>query len=215
MIDVRTFQCNMLQENCYVVSDDTLEAVVIDPGAFYDNEQKAINQYIDEKGLKLKHVLCTHAHFDHIFGANALYTAYGLKPKLHAADRFLYDSASRQASMMLGVPVQLDMPPAAATSLTDGQSIGFGSHTLRVLHTPGHSPGGVFFYCAEERIAFSGDTLFRMSVGRTDLQQGSWKDLMQSLKDVVAKLPADTVVYTGHGPRTRIGDEVSMNPYFL
>lgn len=213
MIDIRTFQCNMLQENCYLVSDDTREAVIIDPGAFYENEQKAISHYINDNGLQLRHVLCTHGHFDHVFGAGALFRDFGLQPELHAADLFLYEAAAEQASEMLGVHIPLDMPTASA-SLTNGQLISFGHHQLQVLHTPGHSPGGVIFYCKEEQVAFSGDTLFRMSVGRTDLHRGSWPALMQSLKNTVATLPAATVVYPGHGPKTLIDDELNMNPYF-
>jgi len=213
MIDIRTFTCNMLQENCYVVNDATGEAVVIDPGAFYGSEQKAISQYISDNGFCLKHVLCTHGHFDHVFGAGALYHDFGIRPELHADDLFLYEAAAEQACEMLGVNITLDLP-LPATPLKDRQSINFGNHQLQVLHTPGHSPGGVLFYCAEEQIVFSGDTLFRMSVGRTDLHRGSWPALMESLKKVVSALPADTTVYTGHGPKTIIGDELAMNPYF-
>ena len=212
MINIRIFQCNMLQENCYVVSDESNDAVVIDPGAFFENERKAISQYISENGLQLRHVLCTHGHFDHLFGAGTLYRDFGIKPELNVADQFLYDAAEEQATEMLGANIRLDMPPTDA-SLTDGERISFGTHQFTVLATPGHSPGGVCFYCAEENVVFTGDTLFRMSVGRTDLHQGSWPALMQSLKKTVATLPAATIVYPGHGPKTSIQDELAMNPF--
>ena len=212
MIDIRTFQCNMLQENCYVVSDESREAVIIDCGAFFDEEKQAIASYIDSKQLTPVHLLCTHGHFDHNFGAAFVNERYGLKPELHADDEFLYNASCQQACEMLGANISFDMPPVGHY-LTDGEIISFGSHNLKVLHTPGHSPGGIIFYCEEEKVVFTGDTLFRMSVGRTDLHRGSWGDLMNSLETVVAQLPADTKVYCGHGPQTTIGDELRWNPF--
>ena len=208
---IKTFQCNMLQENCYVVSDETNEAVIIDCGAYYEAERQAIIDYCEQQGLTLKHHLCTHAHFDHVFGCDTIYEHYGLKPEIHPADGPIYHNIDRFCIDMLGAPYGRTQPPV--TSLADGQQIDFGSHTLKVLHTPGHSPGCVFFYCEEEKTAFSGDTLFRMSVGRTDLPFGSWGDMMESMQKVVSKLPADTTVYPGHGPKTTIGEELAMNPY--
>jgi glyoxylase-like metal-dependent hydrolase (beta-lactamase superfamily II) len=213
MLDIKTFQCNPVQENCYIVSDETHEAVVIDCGAFYDAERRAVVNYIKNQGLTLCHVLCTHAHFDHIFGLDTLYEEFGVKPRLHAADERIYHGMSHQVAAFFGMPYDRSMPPLG-DPLTHGATIGLGSHSLKVLHTPGHSPGSVLFYCESERVLFAGDTLFRMSVGRTDLEGGSWQQLMQSLHNVVAPLPANVTVYTGHGTTTTIGDEVRLNPYF-
>ena len=104
------------------------------------------------------------------------------------------------------------MPPVD-NYLTDSDTISFGSHTFQILHTPGHTPGGIVFYEANEHIAFSGDTLFRMSIGRTDFERGSYKDMITSLHDLAAQLPADTTIYPGHGPQTTIADEIRYNPY--
>lgn len=213
MINIKTFVCNPVQENCFIVNDETQEAVVIDCGAFFGNERKAVAQYIKDNGLTLRHVLCTHAHFDHIFGLDTLYEEFGIRPRLHQADNFVYENMSEQVAGFLGVSYERQMPPLGS-QLTDGELITFGSHQLKVLHTPGHSPGSVIFYIESEKVLFAGDTLFRMSVGRTDLEGGSWQQLMDSLHHVVATLPADVKVYTGHGPATMIGDEVQMNPYF-
>lgn len=213
MIDVKTFQCNPVQENCFIVSDETKETVVIDCGAFFDAERKAVVNHIRDNGLTLRQVLCTHAHFDHIFGLDTLYEAFGLKPRLHAADDRLYENMELQVAAFLGTSFNRKMPPLGET-IKDGEHIKFGHHQIRVLHTPGHSPGSVLFYLQNEKVLFAGDTLFRMSVGRTDLEGGSWTQLMESLHNVVAQLPDDIRVYTGHGPNTTIGDEKRMNPYF-
>ena len=119
----------------------------------------------------------------------------------------------QQTRDMMGVGYDRPMP-AVGRYLEDGDTLNFGSHELQVIHTPGHSPGGVVFYCEAERVVFTGDTLFRMSVGRTDLHRGSWPQLMESLAKRLAPLPADTIVYPGHGPASNIGDEVRMNPFF-
>ncbi|MBR3068032.1 MAG: MBL fold metallo-hydrolase [Prevotella sp.] len=213
MINIRTLQCNPIQENCFILSDETGEAAVIDCGAFFEQERQAVVSYLQSNQLTLRHVLCTHAHFDHIFGVNTLYDEFGIQPRLHRADEFLYSGVALQTQAMMGFSFDLPMPPLGPW-LEDGELIRLGSHQLKVLHTPGHSPGSVLFYIEDEKVLFSGDTLFRMSVGRTDLEGGSWQQLIESLARVVAPLPADTRVYTGHGPATLIGDEVKMNPYF-
>jgi glyoxylase-like metal-dependent hydrolase (beta-lactamase superfamily II) len=213
MITVKKFVCNPLQENTYVVSDDSRECVVIDCGAFFDDERKAIVSYINTQQLKPVRLLCTHGHFDHIFGCDTIFYAFGLQPEVHSDDAYLTDDVNAQVKQMLGADLQLQMP-AIGHYLTDGEVITFGHHQLKVLHTPGHTPGGVVFYCEQERTAFSGDTLFRMSIGRTDFEKGSYEQIIDSLHNVIAKLPADTTVYTGHGPLTVVGEEVAMSPYF-
>ena len=213
MITVKKFVCNPLQENTYVVSDDSRECVVIDCGAFFDDERKAIVSYINTQQLKPVRLLCTHGHFDHIFGCDTIFDAFGLQPEVHSDDAYLTDDLNAQVKQMLGADLQLQMP-AIGHYLTDGEVITFGRHQLKVLHTPGHTPGGVVFYCEQERTVFSGDTLFRMSIGRTDFEKGSYEQIIDSLHNVIAKLPADTTVYTGHGPLTVVGEEVAMSPYF-
>lgn len=214
MINVKIFEVNPLQENCYVVSDDTRECVVIDCGAYFDAERKAIVNYLHNHQLQPVHLLCTHGHFDHNFGNDTIFAEYGLKPEIHADDANFIADVALQCEMM-GMGMDYDHPsPPVGRHLADGDTVGFGTHQLKVIHTPGHSPGGVVFYCQEECTVFTGDTLFRMSVGRTDLPGGSWADLIRSLQTKVASLPADTVAYPGHGPKTLIADECKMNPYF-
>lgn len=212
MLNIRTFVFNPLQENTYVVNDDTGECVIIDCGAYYDEERDAITHYIDSNGLRPIHLLSTHGHFDHNFGNDTIYNAYGLKVEIAEEDNSLVSDLSGQFESIIGMPLKREYP-AVGRFFGKDETIRFGRHALKVLPTPGHSPGSVVFYCEQEKVAFTGDTLFRMSVGRTDLEGGSYKQLTNSLLEVLAKLPADTVVYCGHGPKTTIADELQYNPY--
>ena len=212
MISIKTFAFNLLQENTYVVSDDTLECVIIDCGAYYDDERKAITEYIDSQGLKPVHLLATHGHWDHNLGIDTIYQNYGLQVEAAKEDDFIITDIPRNFQSIIGAPLRREYPPVGRY-FTPDEIIRFGNHSLQVLMTPGHSPGSVVFYCAEEHTAFTGDTLFRMSVGRTDFDGGSYTDLMASLANVLAKLPSDTVILPGHGPQSTIDYELHYNPY--
>ena len=213
MITVKNFTCNMLAENCYVVCDETKECVIIDCGALYEEESAAITNYIRTNGLTPKHLLCTHGHFDHCMGNGLIDHEFGLKPEVYADDEFLMVKMREQTHDFLGVDLPM-VVPSVGRYLSDSYVITFGSHTLSILHTPGHTPGGVCFYCEAEGILFSGDTLFRMSIGRTDFERSSYEDIVGSLLNVLAPLPPATKVYPGHGPATTIADEIRYNPYF-
>jgi glyoxylase-like metal-dependent hydrolase (beta-lactamase superfamily II) len=213
MITVKTFECNQLQENTYVVSDDTRECVIIDCGAYFEDEHQAIRQYIEAQQLKPVHLLATHGHFDHNYGNDFIFKTYGLKVEISADDAYLINDLPGQFESMIGIPLRREYPEVGHF-FEDGETVSFGHHTFEILKTPGHTPGGVTFYNKEEGIAFSGDTLFRMSIGRTDFDRGSYQDIIDSLLHVLAKLPPETVVYCGHGPKTTIGEEVRYNPYF-
>ena len=214
MITIKTFPCNQLQENTYVVSDDTRECVIIDCGAYYEEEFQAIQNYIETQQLKPVHLLATHGHFDHNFGNNFIFETYGLKVEISADDAYLINDLPGQFESMIGVPLRRQYPEVDHFFEAD-ETIRFGHHTFDILKTPGHTPGGVTFYNKEESIAFTGDTLFRMSIGRTDFDRGSYKDIMDSLHNVIAKLPPDTVIFSGHGPKTTLAEELRYNPYFV
>jgi glyoxylase-like metal-dependent hydrolase (beta-lactamase superfamily II) len=212
MVNVYCFEVNPLQENCYVVSDDSHECVIIDCGAYYDEECVAIDNYLREQQLKPVRLLATHGHLDHNFGNAHLFQQYGLKVEICAEDQQLVERLPQQAAALFGMEISEDQPPVGRL-LSDGDSITFGNHTLQVLSTPGHSHGSCLFYIQEEGIVFSGDTLFRMSIGRTDFPEGSWQQMEQSLTKIADTLPKETVVYPGHGPQTTITDELQYNPY--
>jgi glyoxylase-like metal-dependent hydrolase (beta-lactamase superfamily II) len=212
MITIKTFPFNLLQENTYVVSDETLECVIIDCGAYYEEERKAITDYITGNGLHPLHLLATHGHWDHNLGNDTIYNTFGLKVEAAAEDEFLITDIPRNFQSIIGAPLRREYP-AVGHFFDKGEVIKFGNHELQVLKTPGHSPGSVVFYCEQEHVAFSGDTLFKMSVGRTDFEGGSYQALMSSLNNVLAKLPYETAVLPGHGPKTTIGEELKYNPY--
>ena len=213
MLNIETFTVNMIQENCYVLSDETSEAVIIDDGAYYPEEKQTIEEYIDSNHLKPVHLLNTHAHFDHTFGNRSIYERYGLKAELHQADAELYRMLPLQAQSIIGVRLNVESTPIERF-LKEGDVVTFGHHALRVIETPGHTPGGVCFYCEEEKVIFSGDSLFWQSIGRTDFPGSDETALIESLKKKVLTLPEDTVVLSGHGPSTTVGNEKRKNIYF-
>ena len=211
MLNIQAFKVNMIEENCYVVSDDSKECMIVDCGAYFPEDSKAIFDYIAENGLTpVLHVL-THAHLDHIFGVRAIYDKYGLQPVLHVNDESLYKGAAEQASGMFGIQLDYEMPPIERL-VRDGNTVKFGTTEFRVIDTPGHTRGSVFYYCEAEKVAFSGDTLFRGSIGRTDLPGGSMFQIIQSLR-MITQYPDDVTVYPGHGPKTDIGYELATNMY--
>ncbi len=211
MLKIQTFEMNPLHENCYVVSDDTKECVIIDCGAFTESEQEAIITYINKNGLKPAHNLGTHGHLDHHFGDAAILSAFNLLPEVSDGDEVLMQHPKEAALQMLGMDLNIDLP-AGELRLTENNTISFGSHALRIIRTPGHSRGSVSFYCAEENVLFTGDTLFKGSIGRTDFPGGSMFQIISSLREL-AQLPDTTIVYPGHGPQTSIGFELAHNPY--
>ena len=208
MIKVKTFVVNMMQENCYVVSDESNECVIIDCGAFYEEEQVAVGEYIRSNRLHPIHLIATHGHLDHHFGDSFVFETYGLKPEVAEEDFSLMQHLNRQAETFYGFTLEGTYPDA--TPLTP--EVTFGNHVFTVLETPGHSKGSVCFYCKEENLLFTGDTLFRRSIGRTDFKGGSMMQIIQSLRQI-AQLADDTDILPGHGPASTIGDELANNPF--
>lgn len=211
MLNIKRFACNMLQENCYIASDETKECVIIDCGAYYEEERKAIVQYINDEKLVPKHLLVTHGHLDHNFGNNTIYEAFGLKPEVAAKDVSLMEHFKEQAENFYNLKLNYDFP-SVERLLSEKDVIEFGSHKFTIIETPGHSRGSICFYCAEENVLFTGDTLFHMSIGRTDFSGGSMMQIIQSLRHL-AQLPDETVVLPGHDIQTTIGNELAHNPY--
>ncbi len=211
MINIKTFVCNMLQENCYIINDETNQCVIIDCGAYYPEEQQAIKEYIQQNKLQPVHLVASHGHLDHNFGNAFIFKEFGLRPEVHEKDRIKIANLNKQATEFFGMnPDITESEPGQL--LEDKQIICFGNHRLKVLHTPGHSAGSIVLYCEEEHILFSGDTLFRHSIGRTDFEDGSMFAMIQSLH-IISQLPDKTKVLPGHGSSTTIAEEICNNPY--
>jgi len=208
---IKTFIFNPIQENTYLVYDETNEAVVIDAGCITDSEKLQLKRFIEDNKLILKRVLNTHLHFDHQFGNKFLFTTYGIKPEAGKEDEYLLENAVSQARSF-GLNTGEEAQPLGGY-IIDQQEINFGNSTFIALHVPGHSPGSIAFYAEKEEVLFAGDILFRGSIGRTDLPKGDYATLILSITKKLLPLPDSTVVYSGHGPSTTIGFERKNNPF--
>ncbi len=206
---VQRFTFNPFQTNCYVCHDAG-EAVLVDPSCHTPAECQAVVDYLERNELRLRHLLLTHGHIDHIFGCRFFSTYAGMGFGMHRADVPFLEEAEAQGRFF-GVPIE--PPPLPAYYLDEGDSISFGHTTWQVLHTPGHSPGSLSFYDAAHGLVIVGDVLFLDSIGRTDLPGGSLPELMQSIFQKLLPLEDTTRVYPGHGPDTTIGRERRHNPF--
>lgn len=209
---VQSFICNMLHENCFVVYDESSrEAAIIDPGFYWANEQQQLTEFVRTQKLQVKYLLCTHLHFDHIFGVPFVEDTFGVKLCANLSDAPWIDnfdnSVSRFGIRANGAPRPVSHP------LHDGDILPLGSNQLECISTPGHSAGGMCFYAADSKILIAGDTLFQGSIGRTDFTDGNYAQLIQSIQKRLLTLPTDTIVYPGHGAPTTIADEMKYNPY--
>lgn len=205
MINYKLAVVGPLDTNCYLVHcSETLECAVVDPGA----EADRIFPLILEFGLKPVYILNTHGHIDHIGANRDVKDKFGIPLGIHSLDGPLLEKVQQfELSFFLGAK---ESPPADFL-LQDGDSIAIGKSALRVMHTPGHTPGSVSLL--GDGILFSGDTLFNGGVGRTDLPGGSTRDLEQSIRERILTLPPETIVLPGHGPWTTVGEEKESNPF--
>jgi hydroxyacylglutathione hydrolase len=198
-------------KNGFVVGcEETKEAVLIDPG----DEVASLLAFAERSGLTIRHILLTHAHVDHVTGVAAAKKALGVPVYLHRDDLFLYERAVEMGAMF---GLQVEPQPPIDVFYAPGQVITFGTYEVRVLHTPGHCPGGVCLQIGKKGTAgtelFVGDTLFAGSIGRTDLPGGDYDTLIAAIRNVLLPLGDHAVVHSGHGPDTTIGQERRTNPF--
>ena len=203
---VERFLTGILSTNCYVAwNEQTKEAVIVDPAAY----SKKLAEFLREEGLKPQAVLLTHGHFDHIMGLDALLEEYPVPVYVHEAEKGLIADPKTNLSLTYTNGYVFE----DATYVTDGQKIAAAGVTFEVLFTPGHTSGVCCYYAETENMLFSGDTLFRCSVGRSDLPTGDETTLIRSIKEKLLVLPENTVVYPGHMAATTIQTEKTANPF--
>lgn len=207
----KIFVNNPWQENTIVLFDETGEAVVIDCGCFGVEEENRMKEFFKTAHLQPVKLLNTHLHPDHVFGNSFMKDEYGLTAWASVDDEYLLEHAVEYAAM-LGLS-GTNPPPALGGYLKDGDSVCFGHSELKVIAVAGHSPGGLCFYSADDKLLISGDVLFAGSVGRSDLPGGNAQALISGIKEKLMLLPDDTSVIAGHGPMTTIGEERRYNPF--
>ncbi len=211
MLQIKHFTFSPIAENTYVLHNDQGQACIIDPGCYFQTERDELAKYIEKNGLKVELLINTHAHLDHVFGLKWVADTYKVLPHLHPNELQVLEYGPIAAQMY-----NLPYPHynGEILLLADHQVIKVGNDELKVIAAPGHSPGHVCFYCEAQGFIIGGDVLFQRSIGRTDLPGGNHAVLIESIETRLFTLPNETIVYSGHGPETTIGEEKQFNPFF-
>jgi hydroxyacylglutathione hydrolase len=212
MLKIKSFVFSPIQENTYLLYDEFNNCAIIDPGCYFDAEKEQLTQFIKQMGLQPKMLLNTHCHLDHIFGNKYIAETYSLVAQIHQKEKAVLEFAPT-SGLMYNLP--FDNYTGDFIFLKEGDSILIGSDELKVIEAPGHSPGHICFYSAAQGFLIGGDVLFNRSIGRTDLPGGNHQQLINNIKEKLFVLPDATVVYSGHGPATTIGQEKKENPYLF
>jgi glyoxylase-like metal-dependent hydrolase (beta-lactamase superfamily II) len=211
MLQVKSFTFGPFSENTYIVYNDQKDCLIIDPGMYNATEQKQFSTFIEEQQLKPKYLINTHCHIDHIFGNPYCVKTYGLSLYANALEQAVMDMAPTSAVLYgLHLPEIVSIEHFIETSTT----FELGDYQFNCLFTPGHSPGSITLLEKTEKIAIVGDVLFNGSIGRTDLPGGHHQTLLNSIQTELFTLDPETVIYSGHGPSTSIGHEITNNPFF-
>jgi hydroxyacylglutathione hydrolase len=210
MLEIQGFTFNPFQENSYVIFNEQREAVIVDPGCYTRKEQAFFLEFIKSSGLKPLALLNTHCHIDHILGNAFVLRNFNLDFYAHKLDLPTLEMGTLSANMY-GMS-EYEKSPKPSKFIEDKEVLQFGNISLKVIFGPGHAPGHVAFYNAESNMLLGGDILFKGSFGRYDLPGGSLEVLKKSITERLFTLPGNTVVYSGHGPTTTIGEEKSTNP---
>lgn len=210
-MQLKKFIVNPVEVNCYLLWDETNEAVLIDCGALYPQEREHIKEFIESNGLTLKHHLNTHLHFDHIFGNAFIEETFGVKTSANDAD-WPWAENIKERVARFGMKYD-EKVPILGCILNDGDEITFGNSRIVAIAVPGHSPGSLAYHIPEAKMLFSGDALFRGSIGRTDFPDSNHRALIYAIREKLLTLPEDTVVYPGHDRETTIEFEKKYNMY--
>ena len=211
MIKIQTFTFNPFQENTYLLYDETKECIIIDPGCYEKAEQELLKNFVEENKLKPVKLINTHCHIDHVLGNKFVADTWGLNLEIHELDLPLLHSVKDYCNAY-GFN-QYEESPEPSNFLKEGEQVRFGNSFLDILFTPGHAPGHITLHSPEQKFVISGDVLFQMSIGRTDLPGGDYDTLINSIKTVLLSLSKETQVFSGHGPSTNIGFEKANNSF--
>ncbi|MBR6932278.1 MAG: MBL fold metallo-hydrolase [Bacteroidales bacterium] len=213
MINIKLFHFNELGACCAILwKEGEKGCAIVDPGMSDETECGLLLRYLEEHGLEPEGILLTHGHFDHTWGVRALLAKKDVPVYLDPADKSLAELGIRFFYKYAKAPAE---PPFPTVDIRDGEVLSVAGLSFRVISTPGHTPGGVCYYCEEEKILLSGDTLFAGSIGRSDFPGGDYDALIKSIMDRLMGLPGDVDVIPGHGPRTTIGREAMTNPFLI
>ena len=207
---VEIFRFNLFEVNTYLVYDQTKECVIIDPGCYSEKEREFLTKTLEDKELKPIMIINTHCHSDHILGVNFLKEQYGIPFAANPKDEFLLENAAEYASRWrwkIDTPIKIDIPCEECTIIKFGETV------LKCTHTPGHTPGGQTIYAEKEKIMFTGDTLFKGTIGRTDLDGASYDDEMASIRNIILRFDSLYEIFPGHGEPTSVGIETTENPF--
>ena len=212
-MEIVKFVFNPIQENTYIVWDETKECIIVDAGNLSAREDRVLADFIEEQGLKPVLAVNTHCHFDHILGVEFVRETYGVKFAASSADNAIM-LGSKDHCAMFGLEVG-ELPATIDIDLASTEEIHFGNSTLRVIPTPGHTPGCVSLYHEASKSLFTGDTLFRESIGRTDLPGGDYPTIMNSIVKQILPLGDEVTIYPGHSEKSNIGHESLYNPFVV
>ena len=210
MLNIKTFTFNPVQENTYIIYNDSGFCCIIDPGCYSKQEREELKKFIEDKNLKPVLLLNTHCHLDHVFGNKWVAGTWGLTLHIHEKEKAVLDFAPKSGDMW---QLPFDNYEGELIFLIENSFIKLSEDELEIRFTPGHSPGSVCFYSEKDGFVIGGDVLFYGSIGRTDLPGGDFKTLLNSIQTQLFTLPDETKIYSGHGPMTTVGFEKMNNPF--
>ncbi len=211
MLQIKSFAFNPFSENTYIVFNDTKNAFIIDPGNFSDSETAMLEKFIHDQDLKVRNILLTHAHIDHVLGLQKAYDVYNVPVILHELEKEMLDRNPMDANRFgfFFKPFEGEME-----FISENEILKLDNDEFKILHVPGHSPGHIALHNETQKFIISGDVLFEGSIGRTDLYKGNHEQLIESIKTKLFVLDEETKVYNGHGNPTTVGFEKNHNPFF-
>jgi len=211
MLNIQIFTFNPFSENTYVLYNENKNGILLDPGNWNEKETEILENFINEKEIKIQNILLTHAHIDHVLGLQWAFDNYKVSVKMHQQEKEILDRNPMSARNY-----GFDFKPfiGEIEFVNEGETYNIDEDFFQIFHVPGHSPGSLAFYNEAQKFVISGDALFQGSIGRTDLYRGNHEQLLENISTKLFTLPEETEVFSGHGNATQIGFEKNHNPFF-